>query len=133
METEKGMKLNRKLVILALILLIGLLLICKLSNYWYASDDTSNTSKNNFATTGTIPLQYNDIYYYGDVNKIPCGNKQIDLSGQAQIPCIMRKKCPDIDKAEEYKLSDSDRALLYKEVYRLAGKEVLNRAIASDD
>ena len=136
MEKGISMKMDKKIIILALIILISLLLICKLSNYWYAGNSYAGNSKNknNFinlfsntssSPTGTIPLKYNDIYYYGELNKIPCG-AQLDLSNQAQIPCIMRKRCPE---PEESKLSANDIALLYSEAYKMAGKEVLNRAI----
>lgn len=121
------MKYNSRLLI-AVSILIVLLLVCHLSHFFYNyyknknNNEKNNNEKNEFANISGKPLktEYNEIYYYNDNSKIPC-----DGSKEAQIPCNIQKKC----KPTQYQLSDSEIALLYKEAYEIAGKEVLDRYI----
>lgn len=123
---------NDNTLLLAISILIGLLLICHVSNFIYSRNKNTKNTKNIQNTqnkfinlsipTNPIPTQYNDIYYYGNPNQVPC-----KMQGEAQIPCIVRQKCNKSN--EESQLSDSEIALLYKFAYEEAGKEILRREL----
>lgn len=101
-------------LIIAILILIGMLLLCHTMNFLYPR--TINTFNNIPSITKPLPTQYNIITYDNNLGKIPCNN-------QAQIPCNIQKQCT------KSQLSDSELAILYKEAYEMAGEEVLLRTL----
>ena len=125
----KTMKINRSGIQVAILILIIMLLTCHISNFVYPQKNYFNNIHNNvntfeniFSQKKDIPLKYNVITY----NK---NNINTQCEAHAQIPCkVIQKQC--ISNPTQYKsLSDSEIAILYKEAYEMAGKEVLLRTL----
>jgi hypothetical protein len=114
------MIVNQEILFIALFILILLLLTCHISNFLYPSNNTKNRNDfNNYP-----PIQYNDIYYYGQPGKNICNTLN---DSQAQIPCIVRSQCTP--QHTKYQLSQSEIAMLYKFAYEEAGREILRREL----
>ena len=98
-------------------------------------NNTMNNSMNNSMNTKTIKqslnkffdipntTNYNTIYYQNQKEKKLC-----DKDEHAHIPC--KKTC---NADEDYTLSDSELAFLYKYAYEEAGKEILMRKLNEDE
>lgn len=130
------MKLNADGVALSILILILMIITCHTMNYLYPRD-TKNTinnrkkmntvkinkqSLNNFFNIpNNIPqnTNYNKIYYQNQQKPTLCDNVN-----HANIPC--KKTC---NSEEDYALSDSELAFLYKYAYEEAGKEILMREL----
>ena len=130
------MKLNGDGVALSILILILMIITCHTMNYLYPRDtkDTINNRKkmntvkinkqslnNFFNIPNNIPqnTNYNKIYYQNQQKPTLCDNVN-----HANIPC--KKTC---NSEEDYALSDSELAFLYKYAYEEAGKEILMREL----
>lgn len=127
------MKTTETSVIAAIAILIILLLTCHISKFFDNSKSSSKSSSNSFNNTSittsltasnaaSIPTRYNRIYYNNQPNQISCVN-----NNQAQIPCHLR--C----QSSTPQLSDAELALLYREAYKRAGRQVLIRELQKTD
>ena len=142
------MKLNTDGVAISILILILMILTCHTMNYLFPKDrytmnnsasmnnsirinsNINNTmsnknekqSLNNFFN---IPknTNYNKIYYQNSNTISSCDNVE-----HANIPC--KKTC---NYEEDYALSDSELAFLYKYVYEEAGKEILMRKLNGEE
>jgi hypothetical protein len=114
---------------ISLLILLGMLVWCHLSDYFKTNIILPKSDFINIAIpTGTPPLKYNDISYSNEQQKIPC-----NIMNQAQIPCnLIQDKIQDkISKCPKptYDLSDSELAILYKAAYEKAGIEIMSRVL----
>ena len=153
------MKLNTNGVMMSILILIFMILTCHTMNYLYPKKriqiinpnikgncstysncsgkgpDTCNcsgkgTDKSNYDSNTTNELNtfinipkntnYNKIYYTNQNEKQLCDE-------HAKLPC--KKTCSD----DDYSLSDSELAFLYKFAYEEAGREILMRTIRGED
>jgi hypothetical protein len=109
---------GNKGLIISIIILIGLLLICHISNYMNPKPVHSEQFNSiYFAPANT---KYTEIGYYDLLNE----KKICDDLAQANIPCPT-KSC-----AKE--LTDYDMALLYRVMYNRAGLEIMKRTLDSE-
>ena len=119
------MNFNYTGLYIAVLILLGMLITCHLSNYF-------NTPKNKFINlavpTGTPQLQYNQISYTPGVQKIPC-----EIAKQGNFPCSQIQKCSSPQTTKAAQLSDSELAILYKEAYEKAGLELMKRIITKQN
>lgn len=85
----------------------------------------NKTIKQSLDTFFNIPsnTNYNKIYYQNQKTKTSC-----DKDAHPHIPC--KKTC---DTEEDYALSDSELAFLYKYAYEEAGKEILMRKLNGEE
>lgn len=136
------MKLNADGVALSILILILMIVSCHTMNYLYPKDNkdtkdirnnrkqintvkiSKQTLNNFFDIPNTIPTNtnYNKIYYQNQNKPTLCDNVN-----HANIPC--KKTCKS---EEEYTLSDSELAFLYKYAYEEAGNEILMRELNKD-
>jgi len=128
---------------ISILILICMILICHISNYLYKKNHQNNHQKNNIIQNNknsnsfanmtldipkTIPTQYNKIYYdYNDKNKI----EECKLKNEAEIPCNIISSC-STPTATQYQLSDSEMAVIYRDAYASAGRELLLRTLNED-
>jgi len=144
------MKLNTDGVAISILILILMVLTCHTMNYLFPRDTNSmnksvsmnnsvsmnksasmnnninnKTIKQSLDTFFNIPnnTNYNKIYYQNSNTISSCDNVE-----HANIPC--KKTC---NYEEDYALSDSELAFLYKYVYEEAGKEILMRKLNGED
>ena len=116
---------------ITVIILISLLIICHISNFMYEI-----YNKNKFAnlplsiSSNPIATKYNTIYYDNQCTPSPCNQQN-----EAAIPCSIISSCsknptptPTQTKLP-YKLSDSEMAVVYRDAYNSAGRELLRRAL----
>ena len=127
------MKLNTDGVAISILILILMILTCHTMNYLFPKD--TNTINNNNANINNKTIKqslnkflnipnntdYNKIYYQNQKTKTSC-----DKDEHAHIPIPCKKTC---DTEEDYTLSDSELAFLYKYAYEEAGKEILMRKL----
>lgn len=113
------MKLNSEGVIISIIILIFMMLICHTMNYLYPKNKFENIAGSN---TKIKPINYNEIYYNKQNEKVSCDNSN-NLLGQAEIPCDAIKTC------ESQTLSDSELAVIYKVAYETAAREIFIRTL----
>jgi len=114
------MKLDSTNVCVAVIILICLLLLCHTANFLYPKNSFENLP---LSIQGKPEaLKYNKIVY-GNQNCSDC-----NLVGQAEIPCKIIQSCLQ-PAEEEYQLSESELAVIYKVAYEQAGNEVLYRTL----
>ena len=115
------MNFNYTGLFIAILILLGMLIMCHLRNYF-------NTPKSKFINlavpTGTPPIQYNKILYSPSIQKIPC-----EIADQGNFPCSQIQTCSLPKTTKELQLSDSELAILYKEAYEQAGLELMKRII----
>ena len=140
------MKLNTDGVAISILILILMILTCHTMNYLFPKDrytmnnnmnnsirinsNINNTmsnknekkSLNNFLNIPTN-TNYNKIYYQNSNTISSCNNVE-----HANIPC--KKIC---NAEEDYALSDSELAFLYKYAYEEAGKEILMRKLNGEE
>ena len=144
------MKLNTDGVAISILILILMVLTCHTMNYLFPRDTNSmnkSVSMNNSASMNksasmnnninnktikqsldtffNIPsnTNYNKIYYQNQKEK-----KRCDKDAHPHIPC--KKTC---STEEDYALSDSELAFLYKYAYEEAGKEILLRKLNGEE
>ena len=150
------MKLNTDGVAISILILILMILTCHTMNYLFPrdtnnmnnnasmnnSDSINNSasmnnsvSMNNTINNKTIKqslnkflnipnnTDYNKIYYQNQKTKTSC-----DKDAHPHIPC--KKTC---STEEDYALSDSELAFLYKYAYEEAGKEILMRKLNGEE
>jgi len=140
------MKLNTDGVTISILSLILMVLTCHTMNYLFPRNtDTINNNMNNSLSLNNsvnmnnktikqslnkflnIPnnTDYNKIYYQNQKTKTSCDNEE-----HAHIPIPCKKTC---DTEEDYALSDSELAFLYKYAYEEAGKEILMRKLNGEE
>ena len=144
------MKLNTDGVAISILILILMVLTCHTMNYLFPRDTNSmnksvsmnnsvsmnksasmnnninnKTIKQSLDTFFNIPnnTNYNKIYYQNSNTISSCDNVE-----HANIPC--KKTC---NYEEDYALSDSELAFLYKYAYEEAGKEILLRKLNGEE
>ena len=138
------MKLNTDGVAISILILILMVLTCHTMNYLFPRDTNSmnnsvsmnksasmnnninnKTIKQSLDTFFNIPnnTNYNKIYYQNQKEK-----KRCDKDAHPHIPC--KKTC---STEEDYALSDSELAFLYKYAYEEAGKEILLRKLNGEE
>jgi len=150
------MKLNTDGVTIAILILIFMILICHTMNYLYPRKRMPQTiklnhklnnklnnliknNKNNINSINTFTntandIDYNKIYYHNQNEKKLC---DANLDKQANVPCDIIKKCSDDEEIDEeideYTLSDSELAVLYKVAYEEAAREIFMRTLSEDN
>ena len=144
------MKLNTDGIAISILILILMVLTCHTMNYLFPRDTNSmnksvsmnnsvsmnksasmnnninnKTIKQSLDTFFNIPnnTNYNKIYYQNQKEK-----KRCDKDAHPHIPC--KKTC---STEEDYALSDSGLAFLYKYAYEEAGKEILLRKLNGEE
>ena len=132
------MKLNTDGVAISILILILMILTCHTMNYLFPRDTNNmnnSASMNNNINNKTIKqslnkflnipnnTDYNKIYYQNQKTKTSC-----DKDAHPHIPC--KKTC---STEEDYALSDSELAFLYKYAYEEAGKEILMRKLNGEE
>jgi len=115
---------------ISIIILIGMILTCHTVNFLYPNKHQKNS--NSFANMSlvipkTFPIEYNKIYYdYNDKNK----KEECKLKNEAGIPCNIVSSCANsTPTATQFQLSDSEMAMIYRDAYASAGRELLLRTI----
>ena len=128
---------------IAIIILICMILVCHTVNFLYSNKHKNKSSHNkashnknlnSFANmvleipNNTIPIEYNQIYYdYSNKNK----KEECKLKNEAEIPCNIVSSCDKkpiptpIPTTTQYQLSESEMALLYRDAYASAGRQLL--------
>ena len=150
------MKLNTDGVTIAILILIFMILICHTMNYLYPRkrmpqtiklnnklnhklNNLKKNNKNNINSINTFTntandIDYNKIYYHNQNEKKLC---DANLDKQANVPCDIIKKCSDDEEIDEeideYTLSDSELAVLYKVAYEEAAREIFMRTLSEDN
>ena len=134
------MKLNTDGVAISILILILMVLTCHTMNYLFPRDTNNmnnsasmnnninnKTIKQSLDTFFNIPnnTNYNKIYYQNQKEK-----KRCDKDAHPHIPIPCKKTC---DTEEDYALSDSELAFLYKYAYEEAGKEILMRKLNGEE
>ena len=144
------MKLNTDGIAISILILILMVLTCHTMNYLFPRDTNSmnksvsmnnsvsmnksasmnnninnKTIKQSLDTFFNIPnnTNYNKIYYQNQKEK-----KRCDKDAHPHIPC--KKTC---STEEDYALSDSELAFLYKYAYEEGGKEILLRKLNGEE
>jgi hypothetical protein len=112
---------------IAVLILLGMLIICHLSNYFDSRSRSKQSKFINLAVpTGTPPMIYNKISYSGEQMRIPC-----EIAAQANVPCSqLQTPCPTDTNAQ---LSESELAVLYKIAYEQSGLELMKRILENED
>ena len=149
------MKLNTDGVTISILILIFMILICHTMNYLYPRKRMPQTiklnhklnnklnnliknNKNNINSINTFTntandIDYNKIYYHNQNEKKLC---DANLDKQANVPCDIIKKCSDDEEIDEeideYTLSDSELAVLYKVAYEEAAREIFMRTLREE-
>ena len=128
------MNFQSKGVFVSIIILIALLLICHISNFLYPKNSKYNKNINSFSNLAlSIPdtpvdTQYNQINFNKQNDPLVCKNVN-----EAEIPCNVISDCSTKNKVPTttpYQLSESEWAVVYKDAYQNAGREVLMRALS---
>lgn len=144
------MKLQTDGVTISILILIFMILICHTMNYLYPRkripqtnklnnklNNLINNTKNNKNSINSIntfintsnDIDYNKIYYHNQNEKQLCDS---NLDKQANVPCNVVKQCSDDDKLDEYTLSDSELAVIYKVAYEEAAREIFMRTLREE-
>ena len=131
------MKFKSKGLLISIIILISMMLICHTVNFLYPRNKNSNSFSNLplFIPNNTLPIEYNNIYYdYSNTDqKLNC-----KMKNEAEIPCKIITKCtipivtPTISAlptTTKYQLSESEIAMIYRDAYFDAGRELLLRTL----
>ena len=115
---------------ISILILIFMILICHTVNFLYPNKHNKNS--NSFANMileipKTFPTEYNKIYYdYNDKNK----KEECKLKNEAEIPCNIMSSCSTPTPIPtKYQLSDSEMAMIYRDAYASAGRELLIRTL----
>jgi len=138
------MKLQTDGVTISILILIFMIVICHTMNYLYPKKRITQTNKltkklnnlikNNKNSINTFTntvndIDYNKIYYHNQNEKQLCDS---NLDKQANVPCNVVKQCSDDDKLDEYTLSDSELAVIYKVAYEEAAREIFMRTLREE-
>ena len=139
------MKLQTDGVTISILILIFMIVICHTMNYLYPKKRITQTNKltkklnnliknnknsiNTFTNTAN-DIDYNKIYYHNQNEKQLCDS---NLDKQANVPCNVVKQCSDDDKLDEYTLSDSELAVIYKVAYEEAAREIFMRTLREEN
>ncbi len=140
------MKLDTDGVAISILILILMVLTCHTMNYLFPRN--TNTINNSAGMNNSVSINnsaginnktikqsldkffnipnntnYNKIYYQNQNEKKLC-----DKDAHPHIPC--KKTC---STEEDYALSDSELAFLYKYAYEEAGKEILMRKLNGEE
>lgn len=116
---------------ISIIILIALMLICHTANFLYPRNQKISNSFSNLTLSipnNTVPVEYNKIYFdYNDKNN----QTDCRLKNQAQIPCKVVAACTPTSSPTptQHQLSDSEMAVLYRNMYASAGRELLLRTL----
>ena len=137
------MNFNSQGLIISIIILISMMLICHTVNFLYPKNinynmhhnkpKPHNKNQNSFSNlllaipNNTVPNEYNKIYYdYDNKNK----QSECNLKKEAEIPCKVVSSCNSTPTpTQKYQLSDSELAVVYRDAYASAGREVLLRTL----
>ena len=139
------MNFNSQGLIISIIILISMMLICHTVNFLYPKNINYNINHNNYnkpkphnknqnsfsnlllaIPNNTLPNEYNKIYYdYDNKNK----QSECNLKKEAEIPCKVVSSCNSTSTPTKYQLSDSELAVVYRDAYASAGREVLLRTL----
>lgn len=140
------MNFNSQGLIISIIILISMMLICHTVNFLYPKNinynmhhnnhnkpKPHNKNQNSFSNlllaipNNTLPNEYNKIYYdYDNKNK----QSECNLKKEAEIPCKVVSSCNSTPTpTQKYQLSDSELAVVYRDAYASAGREVLLRTL----
>lgn len=109
---------GNKGLIISILILIGLMLICHISNYM--NPKPTHCEQFNSLNFGPANTKYTSIGYYDILNE----KKICDDLAQANLPCPTKSCKRD--------LTDDDMALLYRVMYNRAGLEIMKRTINSE-
>jgi hypothetical protein len=117
---------------IAVLILLGMLITCHLSNYFDSRSRSKQSRQSKFINltvpSGAPPMIYNKISYSGEQMRIPC-----EIAEQANVPCSqLQSPCPTIMDANS-QLSDSEMAILYKIAYEQSGLELMKRILANEN
>ena len=123
-----------------------MMLICHTVNFLYPRNNYNqhqHQNSNSFSNlalsipNNTVPVEYNKIYYdYNDKNK----QSECKMKKEAEIPCNIVSACTiptdipiptttQIPTTTRYQLSDSEMAVIYRNAYQDAGRELLLRTL----
>ena len=111
--------MQKRTLIIAISILIVMLLVCHLANFFYP--------KNKFENIGIPVTTFNNTY--NRITYEPPLTQQISCQPHAQLPCPdkpVEERC-----TTSYKPTPIDEALFYKFAYEAAGLEVMNRTVNS--
>ena len=129
---------------ISIIILISMMLICHIVNFLYPKNINynlqhnlqhnlkHNKNQNSFSNlvlsipNNTVPVEYNKIYYDYD-NKTQ--KSECRLKKEAEIPCNVVSSCASDSTPTQYQLSDSEMAVVYRDAYASAGREILLRTL----
>ena len=138
------MNFKSKGVIISILILICLLLVCHISNFIYPKKSNYNSKHiskpnknlNSFANLSlSIPktplnTEYNKITY--DKSNDIYEQSLCNNINEAEIPCSIISACSasnTVPMTTPYELSESEWAVVYKNIYESAGLEVLSREL----
>jgi uncharacterized membrane protein len=137
------MNFKSKGLFISITILISMMLICHTVNFLYPKNKNSNSFSNLPLSipNNTLPIEYNNIYYdYSNKDqKLNC-----KMKNEAEIPCKIVTKCtipkpivtPTISASPtttKYQLSESEMAMLYRDAYFNAGRELLLRTLNEEE
>jgi hypothetical protein len=116
-----------------------MMLICHTANFLYPKNKNSNSFSNLALSIpkNSVPVEYNKIYFY---NNDKTEESECKLKKEAEIPCEIVSKCENTDTSAsntpasipvttKFELSDSEMAVIYRDAYVQAGRQVLLRTI----
>ena len=129
------MNFKSKGLFVSIIILIGLLLVCHISNFLYPKNSRYDKNINSFSNLAlSIPdtplaTEYNQLIYHRQNDPTVCKNVN-----EAEIPCSVKSVCDagsriTVPITTPYELSESEWAVVYKSLYESAGREVLLREL----
>ena len=137
------MNFKSKGLFISIIILISMMLICHTVNFLYPRNKNSNSFSNLPLSipNNTVPIEYNTIYYdYSNTDqKLNC-----KMKNEAEIPCKIVSKCtipnpivtPTISASPtttKFELSESEIAMIYRDAYFNAGRELLLRTLNEEE
>ena len=137
------MNFKSKGLFISITILISMMLICHTVNFLYPKNKNSNSFSNLPLSipNNTLPIEYNNIYYdYSNKDqKLNC-----KIKNEAEIPCKIVTKCtipnpivtPTISASPtttKYQLSESEIAMIYRDAYFNAGRELLLRTLNEEE
>ena len=127
------MNLNSTGVYASIIILISLMLICHTANFLYPNT-LKYQNRNDFYNiklsipNNSLPTQYNQITYENENQSNQISQLSCNAIKEAEIPCKVVQPCIN-PKPTQYQLSESEMAIIYRDAYEDAGREVLLRTL----
>jgi len=127
------MNLNSSGVYASIIILISLILICHTVNFLYPNTLKYKNRNDFYNMNLSIPtnpalIEYNKITYENENQSNQISQLSCNAIKEAEIPCKVVQPCKAV-KPTEYQLSDSEMAVIYRDAYASAGREVLLRTL----